>query len=299
MRKSFVKGAGALLNLFSWGLFLLVRGKEVVLSDTAAAVPVKPRGPGSSMREIGIHPLPVGLLLWEAAWSKEPSPEEDFKALGFTARFAFDLFGNQDTSSALAPSELYFPVPEALQVYRSVQEPRHTKLPRVIQAHGNVSKEISGPYHLGTIWSILLSTLPWILLQTLSMVQISLCFLHLLKCFYIHLICHTYQCHHPLFLQIWGYIYIYIYRYSIWRRKSHQVSMFWAASFFRTSQWLGIKQKSLADLLCYQGILVELHLWIRKKGSWFSPQSEFPGAFWKSLLSKGLLRMQMLVLEAG
>lgn len=37
-------------------------------------------------------------------WSKEPSPEEDFKVLGFTAKLAFYLFGNlgQDTSSALA-----------------------------------------------------------------------------------------------------------------------------------------------------------------------------------------------------
>lgn len=38
---------------------------------------------------------------------------------------------------------------------------------------------------------------------------------------------------------------------------------------------------------------------LRKKGSRFSPQSEFSGTFWKSFVEKGLLRIQMLGLEAG
>lgn len=72
-----------------------------------------------------------------------------------------------------------FPCPGALRVFLSVQEPRHTEVPLqlgVIQAHGHISEEISGLCHLGTIWSILLSTLSWILPQTLSTDKISLCF---------------------------------------------------------------------------------------------------------------------------
>lgn len=38
---------------------------------------------------------------------------------------------------------------------------------------------------------------------------------------------------------------------------------------------------------------------LREKGSCFSPQPQFPGSFWKSFLGEGLLRTQMLVLEAG
>lgn len=84
-------------------------------------------------------------------------------------------------------SKFYFPGPGALQVFLSVEEPRHTEAPlqlRVIQAHGHISGEISEPCHLGTIWSILLSTLPWILPQTLSMDKISLCFFSFLMFFY-------------------------------------------------------------------------------------------------------------------
>jgi len=82
------------------------------------------------------------------------------------------------------------------------------------------------------------------------MLKISLCFLTPFFCSFMHWIYHTCCCQcllSPRFSsrQLW---------------MSHQVSVFWAASFFSTSQWLGTwRQKSRAHLA---GTMVVLHPWI-------------------------------------
>lgn len=131
--------------------FLLVSRKDVVLPNIPTAAPALSHGVrGLYTKNCHLSSV-CGAARVKAAWSKEPSPEEDSQVLGFAAKL---LFGNlsQDTSPVLAQTFYSWSWGSAGAL--ACTGARHTEVllhPRGVQTHRIRSGEVSGLSHLGTV----------------------------------------------------------------------------------------------------------------------------------------------------